>query len=283
MKRSVIIAVLTLVPGLTFAGPQDWPRPLARAADGALAGTIAVNAPPLRPTTQRLLELAASRPEVRPTSAQQVAFVSRPSDTALLGPVETARPFERPPGIVEKAMAKRRELERGAVCGDIDIQGDVVGSVPGRIPACGITDAVRVRSVSGVRLSVGSLMNCRTAKALKTWVDKGIQPAFKANGGVSELRVVAHFACRTRNNRPGAKISEHGKGNAIDIAGFTLGDGTQVSLLQGWRGKHSKALRSIHRAACGPFGTVLGPNSDRFHQDHFHVDTARHRGGPFCR
>jgi len=39
----------------------------------------------------------------------------------------------------------------------------------------------------------------------------------------------------------------------------------------------------MHRAACGPFGTVLGPNADRFHQDHFHFDTARHRSGPYCR
>jgi hypothetical protein len=39
----------------------------------------------------------------------------------------------------------------------------------------------------------------------------------------------------------------------------------------------------MHKAACGPFGTVLGPNSNRFHQDHFHFDTARYRSGSYCR
>ena len=43
------------------------------------------------------------------------------------------------------------------------------------------------------------------------------------------------------------------------------------------------AMRKMHRTACGPFGTVLGPDSDRFHRDHFHFDTAKYRSGPFCR
>jgi hypothetical protein len=38
----------------------------------------------------------------------------------------------------------------------------------------------------------------------------------------------------------------------------------------------------MRKAACGPFNTVLGPGSDPFHGDHFHLDTARGRG-PYCR
>lgn len=103
-------------------------------------------------------------------------------------------------------------------------------------------------------------------------------------GGLSGLRVVAHYTCRTRNNRPGARISEHGRGKAIDIAALQLRDGSEIAVLRDWgQGPRGRILRRTHKAACGPFGTVLGPNSDRHHRDHFHFDTASHRGGPYCR
>ena len=47
--------------------------------------------------------------------------------------------------------------------------------------------------------------------------------------------------------------------------------------------KDGKALRRMHKEACGVFGTVLGPESDRFHRDHFHFDTKRHGNGAYCR
>ena len=60
--------------------------------------------------------------------------------------------------------------------------------------------------------------------------------------------------------------------------------GTVVSVLQGWKSSRwSKAMRRVHKSACGPFGTVLGPKADRYHQDHFHMDTARYRSGSYCR
>ena len=47
-------------------------------------------------------------------------------------------------------------------------------------------------------------------------MDEVAQPAF--NGNLVEMRVAAHYSCRSRNNIKGAKISEHGKGRAIAIA-----------------------------------------------------------------
>ncbi|MFC6587279.1 extensin family protein [Sulfitobacter pacificus] len=106
----------------------------------------------------------------------------------------------------------------------------------------------------------------------------------ETGGGLSSLRVAAHYACRTRNNQKGAKLSEHGKGRAIDISGFRLADGSEVSVLKGWNARrYSKAMRRMHKGACGPFGTVLGPKANRFHLDHFHFDTARYRSGSYCK
>ena len=196
----------------------------------------------------------------------------------------SARPEDRPEAIELAAARRAEERRRGTICGDPQIQGDLVGRHPGP-GACGIEGAVRVRSVAGVALSPSALIDCRTASALKTWVERGVKPAIGGEGGgVASLRVAAHYSCRTRNNRPGARLSEHSFGRAVDISAITLRNGRRMVLLTGWRSAEDGAQwRQMHRAACGPFGTVLGPEADRYHQDHFHFDTARYRSGSYCR
>ncbi|WP_299604404.1 extensin family protein [uncultured Tateyamaria sp.] len=258
----VLVLGLMLAAGFAVAAPEASKRPVARAGTDARNVVRDVAVAPVVPTVASAVPSAAILPE---------------SATSL-------RPALRPRAIVEKAMARRAERRRGQVCGDPDLQGDFVGFVPGRINGCGISEAVRLRSVSGVTLSQSALMDCTTAKALKSWTERGAKPALRGTGGgLASYRVAAHYACRTRNNQPGARISEHGKGRAIDISGFQLQDGTTLTVLNDWNSRHRRALRSMHKAACGPFGTVLGPNSDRFHRDHFHFDTARYRGGTYCR
>ncbi|GAW34252.1 hypothetical protein RA2_01297 [Roseovarius sp. A-2] len=173
----------------------------------------------------------------------------------------------------------------GGLCGDPGLVGTVSGYVPGQINGCGVERAVRLESVHGVRLSQPATLTCPTARTLGQWVDRSAKPEVgRTGGGLSGLRVAAHYACRTRNSQPGARISEHGKGKAIDIAALQLRDGSEISVLDDWgRGAKGRVLRRVHRDACGPFGTVLGPESDRFHRDHFHFDTAEHRGGSYCR
>ena len=176
------------------------------------------------------------------------------------------------------------DLSGDALCGDPAIRGAVVQPLDGA-GACGIATPVRVSSVAGVTLSQSALMECSTATALRRWVDDVAKPAVgRRGGGLSGLRVAAHYACRTRNNQPGARISEHGKGRAIDISAITLRDGETITVLDHYgtplRGRILKRLR---KGACGPFGTVLGPGSDGFHRDHFHFDTANYRSGPYCR
>lgn len=195
-------------------------------------------------------------------------------------------PKARPAGF-GKLFKKRNGgySKKGAVCGVNAIKGTPQQSFgnPGR--GCGVANPVKVTEVSGVRLSQPATIDCPTAKALNSWVENGIKPAFGKNGGgVKEIKVVAHYVCRNRNNRSSGKLSEHAKGHAVDVAAIRLNDGTEVSVLKDWRSKKwSKTMRKVHRSACGPFGTVLGPNADRYHQDHFHVDTARYRSGSYCR
>ena len=163
------------------------------------------------------------------------------------------------------------------------LQAEKLGRVPGP-GRCGVENAYRVTSAAGVRLSQPATLNAKTAKRLDSWLRNHAVPAIgNKGGGLVAIQVPAHYACRTRNSRPGARLSEHAKGNAIDISAFVLADGTRITVLNDWSGKNSKLMRRLHKSACGPFGTVLGPNSDRHHRDHFHFDTADYRGGPYCR
>ncbi|WP_446720261.1 extensin-like domain-containing protein [Leisingera sp. ANG-M1] len=206
---------------------------------------------------------------------------------ALAPSVATLPELPQIPGVQTretKVLFGSRKRRKGAVCGDIDIKGVEAGDIAGTLPGCGASDAVRVREISGVRLSQSALMTCGTAKALKKWIGREVETAFGRRNKVVSLRVAAHYACRTRNNRPGARISEHGRGKAIDISGFTLESGETITVLDGWKQRKTRRkLKKIWKAACGPFGTVLGPEADRYHRDHFHLDIARHRGGAYCR
>ena len=44
----------------------------------------------------------------------------------------------------------------------------------------------------------------------------------------------------------------------------------------------SRFLRRLHAGACGPFTTVLGPEANDAHRNHFHFDLAERRRGAYC-
>lgn len=265
MKRAVVIGfLLCMAQTASAAGPGQSLRPVMR------GGNVSIQPVILAPSGS-----IAQPPQ---ETAQQTAKKRG-------GLFSSLRPLFRSDKAAKEGRAQQKLRAKGAVCGDLAIQGEVVGRVSGKLRGCVIENAVRVRSVSGVGLSQKSVMDCGTADALKTWLNKTAKPALaKKGGGLSSIRVAAHYACRTRNNQKGAKLSEHGKGRAIDISGFKLADGSEVSVLTGWNARgFSAAMRRMHKGACGPFGTVLGPNANRFHRDHFHFDTARYRSGSYCK
>ncbi len=218
----------------------------------------------------------STRPIARDDTAAEDWFVVPRSVQANAG---SLRPELRAPDAAQTAA-----LQAGSVCGDIALQGERIGTHAGP-GACGVEDAVRLRSVSGVTLSTSAIIDCTTASALRTWVDTGLLPAVgNEGGGVQSIRVVAHYACRNRNNSSSGRLSEHANGRAIDIAGIGLRNGQEISVLTGWgTADDGSQLRRMWETACGPFGTVLGPEANAAHRDHFHFDTARYRSGSYCR
>lgn len=173
----------------------------------------------------------------------------------------------------------------GFLCGDPDLTGVPISPVRGHLQGCGIPQPVQITAVAGVALSRPVNVDCVTARALRIWVDQTLIPSFsRLGGGLAELQVLSHYSCRPQNGIRGAPLSHHGRGRALDISGFTLRNGQTLSVLRGWRAASTSGVfRAIHAQACGPFGTVLGPDADRHHQDHFHLDTHRRPGGDVCR
>lgn len=207
-------------------------------------------------------------------SALILAATITPCGAGAEPPEAAPRPSPRPEAAVE-----------GGICGDPAIRGQTMRPIPGRMEGCGVAAPVRVNSVAGLRLSQPATLDCPTASALREWAADVVKPAVgRRGGGAVGLKVAAHYVCRTRNNQPDAEVSEHGRGRAIDISAIRLANGSEITVLKGWRKwRQRRLLRRIHKGACGPFGTVLGPDADRFHRDHFHLDTARYRSGSYCR
>jgi hypothetical protein len=149
---------------------------------------------------------------------------------------------------------------------------------------------VAATAQGAVQLRPPALLACPMVPALEKWVQRVVIPAARFHLGmpVVELKVAASYSCRPMNNVDGARLSEHGHANAVDISQFVLANGYAVSVKTGWWGSLAERnfLRAVRHGACGIFTTVLGPGYDINHRDHFHLDLARHgREGlePICK
>ena len=258
-------------------------RPDAQTLPGAvapvlLASAAAIIRPQLRPGDLVPAVISDATPTF--DAALSVAPLTPLSGLA----VQVAlRPQDRPAEIQEQAEAVRVERVRGSVCGNPQIQGEVLGHVAGA-GACGIDQAVLVRSVNGVRLSSAGTMDCATANALQDWVHDVASPTLAdTGGGLVGLQIMGTYACRNRNNAASGRLSEHGHGKAVDIGGFNLANGGTITVLNGWgTNSYGTLLRRLHDGACGIFGTILGPEANAYHRNHFHFDTASYRSGSYC-
>ncbi|MGL6208315.1 MAG: extensin family protein [Paracoccaceae bacterium] len=284
-------AVVSTQPTSDLQAMRPRHRPASEIADVVVASSAVpnTNLPAIRPQPRPanlVLPVAEPVPQAEPAAPQGAApdLAANAPEPERRGIFKLAMAPRQPstkPEPRPKTKKKKRGQEtsrKGSVCGDPAIKGEEIARITSKVKGCGVPEAVRVTSVSGVALSQAATIDCPTAQALKRWVDTGLQPAF-GRTRVIELKIAAHYICRPRNNIRGNKISEHGKGKAVDISGIVLENGKTIMVAGGF----GRELRRAHKAACGIFGTTLGPGSDGFHEDHLHFDTASHRGGPYCR
>ncbi len=131
-----------------------------------------------------------------------------------------------------------------------------------------------------------AVTSCAVAAAYAYWMQHGVQPAAREILGAPVTRIehLGTYSCRRLYGRETGRWSEHATGNAIDIAAFVLEDGRRISLLADWEGEGDEAafLRRSRDAACDAFGTVLSPDYNEAHADHFHLDQQERMWG-VCR
>jgi hypothetical protein len=149
---------------------------------------------------------------------------------------------------------------------------------------CSAVGAVQLLDIGTPVANLGA-MTCPLARQFGRWVREAVQPAANAWLGSSVVRIESFgtYACRPVNSREGAKLSEHGRSNAVDVAAFVLADGRRVTVLHGWSSADEdtrRFLKAVHGAGCRRFGVVLGPDADAYHRDHIHLDMGQ---GPYCR
>jgi hypothetical protein len=152
---------------------------------------------------------------------------------------------------------------------------------------CAAYDLVRIERVamadrSTVTLNPAPTLRCAMAEAVAQWLRTDVSIAVAEMGAqIGALTDVDSYECRSRNRIRGAKLSEHGKGNALDVSAIKLKSGLALKLTDP---QVSRPFREAMRGlACARFTTVLGPGSDGYHEEHIHLDiAARSHGYRIC-
>ena len=142
---------------------------------------------------------------------------------------------------------------------------------------CGLENAVRVSRTS-VEVEPFTL-SCRSAVSLAMWERHVLAPAAETHFGEPLARIehAGTYACRNIYARKDAPLSRHATADAIDVTGFVLQDGRRISVARAWgaTSPEGRFLRDAHAGACRLFDSVLGPDYNAAHGNHFHLD----RGG----
>ncbi|WP_316178348.1 extensin family protein [Bradyrhizobium sp. SZCCHNRI1009] len=211
--------------------------------------------------------LPQPRPADAPARAAAKGEDAAPRDAASAGPKVDAQ-APPPPSACRLALT-----EEVAIAPSIPpIKG------PG---GCGGEDLVRLEAVvlpdkRRVALTPAATMRCPMATAVVNWVRNDVAPlAERLGSAVTALDNFDSYQCRGRNNVSGAQLSEHGRANALDVHGFKLADGRMIDLTD--RNQPRDLRESVLHAVCTHFSTVLGPDSDWYHEDHIHLDLIERR------
>jgi hypothetical protein len=225
-----------------------------------------------RPKKRRVVALSIPLPKPRPAEAPGIEdkpIEGKPQEVEKPA-AEKAEPAPPPPSACRLALT-----EAIAIAPSIPpING------PG---SCGGDDLVRLEAVvlpdrKQVAVKPAAILRCTMAAAIADWVRADMAPFAQSLGTtLADLDNFDSFECRGRNRVSGAKLSEHGRANALDVRALKFANGQSLSLTD--RGVAREQREAVLHSVCARFTTVLGPGSDWYHEDHIHLDLAERRSG----
>jgi len=231
------------------------------------------------PPEVRRVELPASVPLPKPRPADAPAHEPEKPAAGKQTPAETDKPAEQAASPPPPSACRLALTDAIAIAPSIpDIKG------PGE---CGGEDLVRLEAVvlpdkRRVLLKPAATLRCAMASEIADWIRTDMAPLAAGLGSVvSDLDNFDSFDCRGRNGVAGAKMSEHGRANALDVRGLKLANGQAISLTD--RTVSRELRENVLHSMCARFTTVLGPGSDGYHEDHIHLDRMeRHNNYKIC-
>lgn len=213
------------------------------------------------------------------SAADTTIPLPRPRPTNV--PAVETEPADTGKSAVKEAAAAPPSACRVALTDAIAIAPSVPAITgPG---GCGGDDLVRLEAVvlpdkGRVPVKPAAILRCGMASAIADWIRTDMAPLASGLGTtITSLDNFDSFECRGRNRVAGARMSEHGRANALDVRALTLANGQSIALTDRVvaRDLREKVLGSV----CARFTTVLGPGSDGYHEDHIHLDLAERRNG----
>ena len=214
------------------------------------------------------LLVAEATSHARGTPLPQPRPASAPAAKTDAAPPGTATPDAQGPSACRRALTE-----------DIAIAPSLP---PIRDPGgCGGDDLVSLEAVvladkARVAIKPAATLRCPMATAVADWVRTDLATlAASLNTEPSEIDDFASYECRGRNRVAGAQLSEHARANAIDIRSLAFADGRVLALTD--RTADRGLRESVLHSMCARFSTVLGPDSDWYHEDHIHLDLAARR------
>lgn len=148
---------------------------------------------------------------------------------------------------------------------------------------CSSIDSVKLLDI-GTPVSGLGAMTCPLARNFAAWAQYAVRPAARKYFGQEVVKIETYgtYSCRNIYGGRSGRLSQHAYSNAVDVSGFVLADGRRIMLDGGWKGDKPSQdfLRALHKSACRRFGTVLSPDYNAAHYNHFHLDMS---GNGYCR
>lgn len=253
-----------------------WPRrhcllPLIMAAGAACSAAPLGDDALAKPQPGKAIEAGQTQPEPRQAKPPEPAGKQGEQPAPPMGP---PAPQVWPPDAIKEAAAECSRLLRNQPLDYETLQ-------PIKDGACGAPAPLKLKGYAGepkLEIRPAATLTCKMALALHRWLQTIVQPRAKEllHANVIRLGNVSSYHCRHRYNDPSQPMSHHAFANAIDVGEFVTAKGERISVLEHWPGSDERAafLKDIHKGACGIFGTVIGPERDAAHKNHFHLDMA---------
>jgi hypothetical protein len=165
----------------------------------------------------------------------------------------------------------RRELKRMKV--------QFVDLAPIRDGQCGIDHPVKVSAIGNVQMKPAATLTCAMALTFSQWTKNELVPSARRRyfSGIKTIHQGSSYSCRKIARS--RTLSEHGKGNALDIMRIELNNGKDIDVKKpGFFSFRQRGfLNNVRGDGCQYFNTVLGPGYNYDHRNHFHFDIKQRR------